>query len=28
MVGSGEEWLVGIDVKQPRDLVALDKEGG
>ena len=27
IVGSGEEWLGGFDVKQLRDLVALD-EGG
>jgi hypothetical protein len=27
IVGSGEEWLWGFDVKQLRDLVALD-EGG
>jgi len=27
IVGSGEEWLGGFDVKQLRDLVALE-EGG
>jgi hypothetical protein len=28
IVGSGEEWLWGFDVKQLRDLVALEEGGG
>ncbi len=28
IVGSGEEWLWGFDVKQLRDLLALEEGGG